>query len=167
MPESVKDRFCRSHEYIFLFSKRRRYYFNHGNALEESVLYRPQNDNLRRRGYAIKSGEHGQCPQHHGVSIETTPYTPYRTMRDVWFIATETHKDNHYATYPERLIIPCVLCGCPENGIVLDPFMGSGTTAAAAIKHFRKYIGIEINPEYVKIAERRVAKERGLFDEAS
>jgi DNA modification methylase len=65
--------------------------------------------------------------------------------------------------YPQRLIIPCILCGCPENGIVLDPFMGSGTTAVVAMKHFRKYIGIEINPEYIKIAEKRIAHEKGLF----
>jgi site-specific DNA-methyltransferase (adenine-specific) len=161
MPEPFKDRFCRSHEYIFLFSKQRKYYFNHDNALEDSILYQRQNSLLRRRGYATKTGDYGQKPQHHGAAIKTAPY---KTMRDVWFVPTEACEDNHHAMYPQRLIIPCVLCGCPENGIVLDPFMGSGTTAVVAVKHFRKYLGIEINPEYVTIAERRIAKERGLFD---
>jgi DNA modification methylase len=86
-------------------------------------------------------------------------------MRDVWFVATEVLDEKHYAMFPQRLIMPCILCGCPENGIVLDPFMGSGTTAVVAMKNFRKYIGVEINPEYVEIAERRIAKERGLFNE--
>jgi DNA modification methylase len=66
--------------------------------------------------------------------------------------------------FPQKLIEPCILCGCPENGIVLDPFMGSGTTALVAMKQFRKYIGCEINPEYVKIAEKRIADNKGLFD---
>ena len=86
-------------------------------------------------------------------------------MRDVWFIATEASEMLHYAMFPKRLILPCILCGCPENGIVLDPFMGSGTTGVVAMSHFRKYIGCEINPEYVKIAEQRIANEKGLWDE--
>jgi DNA modification methylase len=162
MPEPYKDRFCRSHEYIFLFSKQQKYYFNHKNALEDSILYDRQKKSLKRRGYAAKMDEHGLQPQYHGAAIETAAT---KTMRDVWFVSTEALKDKHYATYPQRLIIPCILCGCPENGIVLDPFMGSGTTAVVAIKHFRKYIGVEINHEYIKIAERRIAKERGLFDD--
>jgi DNA modification methylase len=162
MPEPYKDRFCRSHEYIFFFSRQQQYYFSHENALEHSMLYQRQNRNLQRRGYATKGNDNGMRPQHHGASIGTGVY---RTMRDVWFVATEALEEKHYAMFPQRLIMPCILCGCPENGIVLDPFMGSGTTAVMAMKHFRKYIGIEINPEYVEIAERRIAKERGLFNE--
>jgi site-specific DNA-methyltransferase (adenine-specific) len=67
--------------------------------------------------------------------------------------------------FPQRLILPCILCGCPEGGIVIDPFMGSGTTAVVAVKNFRKYIGCEINPHYIKIAEERIAAEKGLWDE--
>jgi site-specific DNA-methyltransferase (adenine-specific) len=144
------------------FSKQQKYYFNHEHALEDSIIYHKQNRQLKKRGYITKSDEHGLRPQHHGVSIATGLY---RTMRDVWFVATEALKEKHYAMFPQQLIMPCILCGCPENGIVLDPFMGSGTTAVVAMKHFRKYIGIEINPEYVGIAERRIAKEGGLFDE--
>jgi DNA modification methylase len=161
MPEPYKDRFCRSHEYLFLFSKQQKYYFNHEYALENSIIYHRQNKNLKKRGYITKQNENGLSPQHHGVSIDTGPY---RTMRDVWFLATDALEEKHYAMFPQRLIMPCILCGCPENGIVLDPFIGSGTTAIVAMKNFRKYIGVEINPEYVEIAERRIAKERGLFD---
>lgn len=162
MPEPYKDRFCRSHEYVFLFSKQQKYYFNHQNALEDSIIYHRQNKHLQQRGYATKPDNNGQRPQHHGVSIKTAPF---RTMRDVWFVATEVLEENHYAIFPQRLIIPCILCGCPENGIVLDPFMGSGTTAVVAVKTLRKYIGCEINPEYVKIAEQRIANEKGLFND--
>jgi DNA modification methylase len=162
MPEPYKDRFCRSHEYIFLFSKQQKYYFDHKNALEDSIIYERQNDHLRRRGYASKPGEHGLQPQFHGNQIETKPC---KTMRDVWFVPTEISRENHYAMFPQRLIMPCILCGCPEGGIVLDPFMGSGTTAIVAMKNNRKYIGCEINQEYIKIAESRIANEKGLFDD--
>jgi DNA modification methylase len=161
MPEPYKDRFCRSHEYIFLFSKQQKYYFDYKNAVEDSILYERQNSFLRKRGHAVKSGGSGLRPQFHGNSMETKPY---KTMRDVWFVATEVSRENHYAMFPQRLIIPCILCGCPENGLVLDPFIGSGTTAVAAIKNNRRYIGCEINPEYIKLAETRIRNEKGLFD---
>jgi len=150
MPEPYKDRFCRSHEYIFLFTKQQKYYFNHDNALEDSILYGRQIEALQKRGYAKKPNANGLKPQHHGKSIGTSKY---RTMRDVWFVATEVSRELHYAIFPKQLIEPCILCGCPENGVVLDPFMGSGTTGVVAANHFRKYIGCEINPEYKKIAE--------------
>ena len=67
--------------------------------------------------------------------------------------------------FPQKLILPCILCGCPEDGIVLNPFLGSGTTAIVAIKLMRRYIGCEINHEDIKIAEHRIANEKGLFNE--
>jgi len=85
-----------------------------------------------------------------------------RNKRDVWTISTKPYKDAHFAVFPEALICPCVLAGSREGGIVLDPFMGSGTTAVVAIKLLRKYIGCEINPEYVKIAEQRISEEKGF-----
>jgi len=85
--------------------------------------------------------------------------------RYVWIVNTKPNNYAHFATYPEELIIPCILAGSREGGIILDPFLGSGTTAVTALKLLRKYIGCEINPEYIKIAEQRIAKERGLFNE--
>jgi DNA modification methylase len=183
MPESVKDRFCRSHEYIFLFSKRQKYYFDFQHALEpatgydgrkvetttrgsfdEAVWSVPIGTKRQRwpqRGYAAKDGETGLTEQHHGASI---PTNPLRTKRDVWVVATEPSGLNHFAMFPQKLILPCILCGCPENGVVLDPFMGSGTTAVVAVKNLRRFIGCEINPEYIKIAEQRIANEMGLFN---
>jgi DNA modification methylase len=184
MPESVKDRFCKSHEYIFLFSKKTKYYFNHRYALEPATGYDDRKtetvtrgvfdqevwghesgtkrERWPQRGYITKEGRTGLSEQHHGTSI---PTNPLRTKRDVWVVASEPSELNHYAMFPQKLILPCILCGCPENGIVLDPFLGSGTTAVVAVKNLRKYIGCEINPEYIQIAEQRIANEKGLFDD--
>jgi DNA modification methylase len=158
MPESVKDRFCGAHEYLFFFTKRQKYFFDYRGALE--VAATPPDKNRIKIYSNVQDGHTAprlQCPQ-------VTGGAAFRLKRDVWHLANDGIHEEHYATFPESLIRPCIVCGCPENGIVLDPFMGSGTTAVVAMKHFRKYIGIEINPEYIEIAGRRIAKERGLFD---
>jgi DNA modification methylase len=162
MPESVKDRFCRSHEYMFLFSKQKSYFFDTRHALEEAVGYEKHTGNNEERGYKTKTGVTGLPDQFHGSDIMRDNV---RTKRDVWFISTEPSTEEHYAMFPQKLITPCVLCGCPENGVVLDPFMGSGTTAVVAMKHTRKFIGCEINPEYVRIAEKRIAGNVGLWNQ--
>jgi DNA modification methylase len=161
MPESVTDRFCKSHEYLFLFAKRAKYYFDGKAALELATGYDGGHGREPRRGYAAKGGETGLAPQRHGASIRTYPA---RLKRDVWTVAGEPSGEKHYAMFPQKLILPCILCGCPQDGIALDPFMGGGTTAVVAKKHMRKYIGIEINPEYIKIAERRLAEINPLFE---
>ena len=177
MPESVTDRFCKSHEYLFLFSKHPKYYFNSEAALEPASGYDGRKDTKYKggekdmacgaherwpcRGYATKEGETGLYPQFHGKGI---PTYPMRIKRDVWFLPLEPSGDKHYAMYPQKLILPCILCGCPEGGVVLDPFMGSGTTAVVAKKHFRKYIGCELNPDYVEIANKRIADVMPLFE---
>jgi DNA modification methylase len=149
MPESVKDRFCRSHEYLFLFSKRQDYYFDYSCAQEPAVK-------------RISPGRQDTGNEYEDAA--TSIRTGWRLKRDVWTVCSEPSSEAHYAMFPQRLILPCILCGCPENGIVLDPFMGSGTTAVVAMKLLRKFIGCEINPEYVRIAEARIQNEKGLFD---
>jgi len=171
MPESVKDRFCKSHEYIFLLSKEKNYYFDQKHALEPATGYDGRNktymkdstkyaelDNTgeMQNSYAAKG--HERWPSR-GNNNELL-----RTKRDVWIIPSEPSDVKHFAMFPQKLILPCILCGCPENGIVLDPFLGSGTTALVAIKLMRKYIGCEINPDYIKLAEKRIINEKGLFD---
>ncbi|MEK4122266.1 DNA-methyltransferase [Lysinibacillus sp. FSL K6-0102] len=81
-----------------------------------------------------------------------------RNKRSVWTVSTKPLKEAHFATFSEDLIEPCVLAGCPLNGVVMDPFFGSGTTGLVALKHGRNFIGIELNPEYIKIAEKRLSK---------
>lgn len=85
-----------------------------------------------------------------------------RNKRDVWTVNVKPNKEAHFATYPPMLIQPCILAGCPEGGIVLDPFMGSGTTGIVANKLARHFVGIELNPEYQAMATRRIANE-GLY----
>jgi DNA modification methylase len=178
MPESVRDRFCKSHEYLFLFSKQPKYYFNSEAALEPAAGYDGRRDTKykgggkdmacgaherwpSRRGYAHKEGNTGLAPQHHGQNI---PTRPMRIKRDVWTVPTEASGERQYAMFPQKLITPCRLCGCLEGGVVLDPFMGAGTTAVVAKKLLRNYIGCELNPEYIEMAERRIAEINPLFD---
>lgn len=89
--------------------------------------------------------------------------TGMRNKRDVWTISPAQFPEAHFATFPEDLIVPCIKAGCPENGIVLDPFMGAGTTALVARKLNRHFIGFELNPDYITIAEKRLKKELGMF----
>lgn len=86
-----------------------------------------------------------------------------RNKRDVWSINVKPCKEAHFATYPFELVKPCILAGCPEDGVVLDPFMGSGTTALVAKGLGRNYLGIELNPQYVELANKRLYDTFGLF----
>ena len=151
MPESVTDRCTKSHEYIFLLSKSQKYHFDYV-AIQEKAKYPFDNRGERgdsRRGTQMNSmsGQTGEM----------------RNKRDVWTVNTKPCKEAHFATYPFELIKPCILAGCPENGIVLDPFMGSGTTAIVARSLNRNYLGVELNPEYIKIAHKRLDKHLGMF----
>jgi len=194
MPESVTDRPTKSHEYIFLLSKSKNYYYD-ADAIKEPITdsttirmlqnveaqtgkqwtpqmaKRPNGVNRNRElGYDSKENKlrghknmqpDGQEPNSiHVRRTEGMMDLPYaiRNKRSVWTVPTMPYKGAHFATFPEALITPCILAGAPEGGIVLDPFAGSGTTLAVAKAHNRKYIGIELNPEYIKLAEKRLSK---------
>lgn len=150
MPESVIDRCTKSHEYIFLMAKSQKYYFDQ-NALKETAItaQRPS----RRAGWATGK-DHS--------AIGGTPFafmeSGLRNRRSVWTLTTTPFPEAHFATFPEALITPMILAGCPRGGIVLDPFMGSGTTGAVAKKLGRNYLGIELNPAYIVMAEKRLSK---------
>lgn len=88
---------------------------------------------------------------------------PVRNKRDVWVVNTKAEKAAHFAVYPEELIRPCILAGCPKGGIVLDPFMGSGTTARVARQYNRNFIGYELNPDYMKIINQKTVVTPDLF----
>jgi DNA modification methylase len=148
MPESVRDRCTKSHEYIFLLSKSSKYYFDN-DAIKENA--KPDNS-VRDRDHTKLNN----CPGRTKMGgLKTNHYTK-RNKRDVWNVPTQPVKEAHFATFPEKLIEPCILAGCKQGGVVLDPFFGSGTTGIVAERYGRDYIGIELNPEYVKIAERRL-----------
>ena len=147
MPESVKDRCTKSHEYIFLLSKCADYYFDH-DAIQEECLtpFRPREKFNGETNVDTKTRGHGS---HCGSGY-------MRAKRSVWSVATQSFYGAHFATFPKALIYPCVLAGCPEGGTVLDPFFGSGTTGVVCKELNRKCIGIELNPEYAKLAQARV-----------
>lgn len=98
-----------------------------------------------------------------GLNGNGDEFYPVRNKRSVWTVTTKPYKEAHFATYPQELIVDCIKAGCPEGGIVLDPFMGAGTTAVVARKLNRNYVGIELNPKYIEIANKRLEKELGLL----
>lgn len=154
MPESVKDRCTKSHEYIFLLSKKPQYYFDYEAIQEESkwggIDKRTNQGRIAYEGKRTEGGIPNTKAQQSFVSI-----TDKRNKRDVWSVATQAVKEAHFATFPEKLIEPCILAGCPVGGVVLDPFFGSGTTGRVATRLNRQYLGIELNPEYIDIAHKR------------
>jgi DNA modification methylase len=163
MPESIRDRFTKSHEHIFLFAKSPKYYFDQEATLEYAS-YDGRHD-IRYKGsakYSAPMTEGGQVQAYNKKGGDRWRFDEsgkaVRNKRDVWFIPTSPLKDAHYAAFPTALIEPCILAGCPPGGIVLDPFIGSGSTAVASLMHGRRYIGFELNAEYVAIAERRLSK---------
>lgn len=161
MPESVRDRCTKSHEYIFLLSKSKRYYFD-VDAIREPFTAPHRNGERRsyRPGCASSFGlDRGHMEQR--GNFAGLPLNPGgRNKRDVWTVSTSSFKGAHFAVYPEKLVEPCILAGCPEGGVVLDPFMGSGTTGVAAQRLGRRFIGIDINPDYCTMAAERTAKRR-------
>ncbi len=162
MPESVKDRCTKSHEYIFLLSKSAKYYYD-SDAIREPLAASTQNDPRMQdmgRTYNGKGrGAYGETGKANG-SMEAWTLNPNgRNKRDVWTVTTKPYKGAHYATFPPDLIKPMILAGCPKGGIVLDPFVGSGTTVATAIKLGRKGIGIDLNIKYLtENARQRIAE---------
>ena len=157
MPESVSDRCTKSHEYIFLLSKSAHYYFN-AAAISEPVTSAKGNARTFRGGGAYTGGRsHDNSAQvereSHGNSKNKTGR---RNKRSVWSVSTNGFRGAHFATFPEKLIEPCILAGCPEGGVVLDPFAGSGTAGVVAKRMGRGFVGCEINPSYVEMAARRI-----------
>jgi len=173
MPEPATDRCVKAHEYIFLLSKSERYYFDYEQIQEEATTHenRPAGVVCNRKfGYDSKQNQHPEAylmssADKTGEVTEADMPTGKRNKRDVWSVNTKPDLNAHFAVYPEELIRPCILAGCPKDGIVLDPFMGSGTTARAARRWGRHYVGFELNPDYVKIIERKVQVAVDLFAE--
>jgi len=178
MPESVRDRCTKSHEYIFLLSKSQHYYFN-AAAISEPIAgsstkrylqnieaqkgsdRQPGKTNGRMKA-ALPCFGGEKCGTDKSKESRTKSgklYVPTlrRNKRDVWAISTGGFKGAHFAVFPEKLVEPCILAGCPEGGTVLDPFMGSGTTGVVAKRLRRNFVGVEINPEYLAMAQERIS----------
>lgn len=160
MPESVTDRCTKSHEYIFLLTKSARYYYD-VDAIKEPMA----ESSIGRLNQDIESqtGTTRAVGKTNGNLKAVGDIDGGRNKRSVWTVTTKPYKEAHFAVYPEKLIEPCIKAGCPKGGTVLDPFMGAGTTGLVAKKLSRHYVGYELNPEYIKIAEKRIFNEIGLF----
>lgn len=173
MPEAVKDRCTKSHEYIFLMSKKPKYYFDH-EAIKE-----PASNNTHARQARAKMGhksnpddkKNGTRPpkaqevptgiikNNESFNLALRDIVDKRNKRSVWTVGTEAFPEAHFATYPQALIEPCVLAGCPEKGIIYDPFMGGGTTALVSLRANRQFVGSEISSEYVEISMKRISAQ--------
>lgn len=160
MPESVKDRCTKSHEYIFMLSKNARYYFD-SDAIQEDAD--PKNE--ARYKCAFNTGKEQENFRPNGASntMGMKEYTGMRNKRDVWTIPPSSFKGAHFATFPEDLVKPCIISSTKVGGVVLDPFFGSGTTGAVAVSLNRNYIGVELNPEYIEIANNRLGNTQLSF----
>lgn len=180
MPESVKDRPTKAHEYLFLFSKSPRYYYDYEavkEPLAESSILRMSQENIENQtGSAranggtrvdrpmtpVSSGNkrriYGEGRGRPGSHIAgSVPWEGVnRNRRTVWTVPTVAFKGAHFATFPPKLIEPCILAGTPVGGTVLDPFFGAGTVGLVAKQHGRDYLGIELNPEYVELSRKRL-----------
>ena len=150
MPESVTDRPTKSHEYVFLLTKSAKYYYD-ADAIKE------QTNDMNTKPRSFRNGDAKATLR----NDEGNDYVPRsdRNKRSVWTITTQPYRDAHFATFPEELPRTCILAGCPEGGIVLDPFAGSGTVGQVAESHGRNSILIELNPKYVTMIKKRTAQQ--------
>lgn len=150
MPESVTDRPTKAHEYLFLMSKSERYYYDHDAVKEPAVK-----GNAGSRFDTGKTGVNGAGRVQKGNREDHCT----RNRRSVWTVATQPYKGAHFATFPPKLIEPCILAGSRDGDTVLDPFAGAGTTLLVAKRLNRKAIGIELNPDYVALIHTQVSEE--------
>lgn len=176
MPESVKDRCTKSHEYIFLLSKSPHYYYDAETISEpiaDSSIKRYAQDIASQKGsyaYGKNGNMKAVLPRYGGKKYTNNPdvfyrtksgsaykFRPKRNKRDVWSVATKPYKGAHYAVFPENLVEPCVMAGCPAGGTVLDPFCGASTVGVVCARFDREYIGIDVNAEYIRISKERLS----------
>lgn len=164
MPESVEDRPTKAHEQIFLLSKSQSYYYD-GDAIAEPL----QESSVKRNQTGWAGNEHRgyvNGPQNHMskyLGSDDAKAATHRNRRSVWTVATKPYNEAHFATFPPALIKPCILAGCPAGGVVLDPFGGSGTTGKVALELGRSAVLIELNPDYLKLIEKRSKVNLPLF----
>jgi len=180
MPESVTDRPTRSHEYVFLLTKQPRYYYDGSAIREEPKSQGPlkvpagwdthsgSRGRFHRDGRADK--QRGHSRRHEGFNVRWDAMSRAEQQargankRTVWTIATRPFPDAHFATFPEALVEPCILAGSREGDTVLDPFAGSGTVGVVALRHNRRFVGIELNPMYAEMASRRIVSDAPLLN---
>jgi len=158
MPESAKDRFTKNHEYIFLLSKQPKYFFNQILEPVKQVSIERAKSPMKHRTISTKGVKYDLSDNPNRV----VRADGMKNKRSVWNMRTAAYKEAHFAVFPPELAETCIKAGSDDGDIVLDCFMGSGTTAMVAQRHSRKWIGVELNPEYEKLIRKRTA-QRELF----
>jgi DNA modification methylase len=161
MPESVQDRCTKSHEYIFLMSKSQKYYYDR-MAIAEPAVYAEEHAR-KKTSWGNKKADAGvkgniEKYQVTGAENKTTLEGGMANKRSVWTITTKPYEGAHFAVFPQDLIEPCIMAGAPVGGVVLDPFMGSGTTAQVAQHLGRQYLGCELNSDYKPLQDKRISQ---------
>ncbi len=171
MPESVRDRCTKAHEYLFLLSKSERYWWDteamkeqvnggahaRGPGNRRIVKYGPVDSRHQTKAGLVKYAEKVRAKQNPSMDAALREMVSHRNTRSVWSIPSEPLREAHFAAFPRELVRRCVLASCPPEGTVLDPFMGSGTVGVVAREYGRSFIGIELNPDYIDIAQRRIS----------
>jgi DNA modification methylase len=167
MPSSVKNRPTTDHEYIFFFTRSKSYHYD-ADAIREPHVTFSENSRMKggrghfgRRGGTPEVGKNGGDNNLHDGRWDQAFHPLGRNKRTVWSIPLSKFRGAHFAVFPESLVRTCLLAACPDGGLVLDPFLGSGTTAVVAKKLGRKYLGIDCSEEYCAIAKERIAGVRG------
>ena len=162
MPSSVMNRPTTDHEYMFLFVKDQAYVYD-ADAIREPHVTFSEKSKMRGgrghfgiRGGTPESGKNGGNANLHTGRWDQAFHPKGRNKRTVWQVSLSKFRDAHFAVFPEALIEPCILAGCPKGGVVLDPFFGAGTSGVVAVKHGRNFVGIELNPSYCEIAAKRI-----------
>ncbi len=171
MPESVTDRPTKAHEYVFLLSKSARYFYDADAVREKSSWVDQDGHPLDSWGRPVAAKKFGNALADNRDGERGVPTTMganvldgRRNLRSVWNIATEPFPGAHFATFPKKLVEPCVLAGSALGDVVLDPFAGSGTTGVVALRLGRSFIGIELNPDYAAMARQRIENDAPLFN---
>ena len=167
MPESVRDRCTKAHEYVFLLTKGERYFYD-AAAVSEAVAG-STTARLSQPTLSVQTGSY-RVPGKTNGPMKAVGSVETRNRRSVWTVTTKPYSGAHFAVMPAALVEPCIKAGCPEGGTVLDPFAGSGTTLAVAAELGRNGVGCELNPDYIELAKKRIEKSRAkvaLFEGAS
>jgi DNA modification methylase len=153
MPESVTDRPTKAHEYLFLLAKSESYFYD-SVAIAEASTERAAGNVTHKGVTAYKGGDSFHRTK---GGLLNTIVSATRNRRTVWTIATRPFPEAHFATFPEALVEPCILAGSRPGCLVLDPFAGSGMVGVVALRHGRRFVGIELSPAYCAMARRRIA----------
>ena len=166
MPSSVKTRPTTDHEYVFFFTKSKDYYYDADAIREPHVTFteksrmRGGRNHFFKRGSTPESGKNGGDPNLHDARWDQAFHPKGRNKRTVWPISLSKFREAHFAVFPEKLVETCILASCPPNGIVMDPFLGSGTTALVAQRNSRRYLGIDCNAKYCQMARQRLRAQK-------